>query len=253
MVRPKKHLGQHFLTDRNIAERIAGQIKAPGYSMLIEVGPGKGVLSEFLFKREDKQLKAVEIDQEAVDYLYARWPDKKDAIIKADFLSLNLRENFGDNFGIIGNFPYNIGSQILFKVLENKDNCREVVCMIQKEVADRILSPPGNKTYGILSVLLQTWYDMEYLFTVNPGSFFPPPEVRSAVIRMVRNNRVSLPVSDQFFLKLVKMAFNQRRKMLRNSIKAVSNNISPDDPVLMKRPEQLGVEEFIQLAVFVCS
>ena len=250
-VRPKKHLGQHFLTDRNIASRITEYIKPSDYTKLIEIGPGKGVLTGFLFERKDIDLVCVEIDQEAIDYLYAQWPERKDVIIKADFLNLNLLEDFGNKFGIIGNFPYNISSQIFFKALECKDNCREIVCMLQKEVAERIISPPGNKTYGILSVLLQTWYNMEYLFTVNPGSFFPAPEVKSAVIRMVRNDRKELPVSDKFFKQFVKTAFNQRRKMLRNSIKMYLGPDTPDHPMLTKRPEQLSVDEFLELAVFI--
>ena len=251
MIKPKKHLGQHFLTDRNIASRITGYLKAEDYDKLIEVGPGKGILTGLLLERNDIKLFPVEIDPEAFEYVLNQWPELKGVMQKADFLELNLPDIYGDKFGIIGNFPYNISSQIFFKILEYKDNCREVVCMIQKEVADRIISPPGNKTYGILSVLLQTWYNMEYLFTVNPGSFFPPPEVRSAVIRMTRNKRENLPVDQEFFKKLVKTAFNQRRKMLRNSIKPFCNSIPENNPLLTKRPEQLGVEEFIELALLV--
>jgi 16S rRNA (adenine1518-N6/adenine1519-N6)-dimethyltransferase len=251
MLRPKKRLGQHFLTDRNIASRITAYIKANDYHKLIEVGPGKGILTGFLLERHEIEVFPVEIDHEAVEYLLAKWPGLNGIIKEADFLSLDLPQEYGNKFGIIGNFPYNISSQIFFKVLEYKDNCREVVCMIQKEVADRIISPPGNKTYGILSVLLQTWYKIDYLFTVNPGSFFPPPEVRSAVIRLVRNEREDLPVDQQFFNRFVKAAFNQRRKMLRNSIRSFSNSETEDNPILKKRPEQLSVDEFLDLAVWV--
>ena len=251
MLRPKKRLGQHFLTDRNIAFRITENIKATDYNKLIEVGPGKGILTGFLLERKELEVLAVEIDHDAVEYLLNKWPGLDGILKEADFLSLDLQKEYGDRFGIIGNFPYNISSQIFFKVLEYKDNCREVVCMIQKEVADRIISPPGNKTYGILSVLLQTWYKIDPLFTVNPGSFFPPPEVRSSVIRLVRNEREELPVEQAFFTRLVKVAFNQRRKMLRNSIKSFFNSEIKDNPVLTKRPEQLSVEEFLELAVWV--
>lgn len=251
MLRPKKRLGQHFLTDRNIASRITGYIKAADYQKLIEVGPGKGILTGFLLERPEIEVFPVEIDHEIVEYLLTKWPILKGIMKEADFLSLDLLQEYGDKFGIIGNFPYNISSQIFFKVLECKDNCREVVCMIQKEVADRIISPPGNKTYGILSVLLQTWYKIDYLFTVNPGSFFPAPEVKSAVIRLVRNERKDLPVDQQFFNRFVKTAFNQRRKMLRNSIKSFFNSEIEDNMVLTKRPEQLSVDEFLELAVWV--
>ena len=251
MLKPKKHLGQHFLTDRNIASRIIGSIRAVDYDRLIEVGPGKGILTGLLLERTDIKLFAVEIDQEAFEYVLNLWPELKGVMQKADFLQLSLQENYGDKFGIIGNFPYNISSQIFFKILEYKDNCREVVCMIQKEVADRIISPPGNKTYGILSILLQTWYDMEYLFTVNPGSFFPRPEVKSAVIRMTRNSRKRLPVDQEFFTRLVKTAFNQRRKMLRNSLKTFCKSVPEGNPFLTKRPEQMSVEEFIELALLI--
>jgi 16S rRNA (adenine1518-N6/adenine1519-N6)-dimethyltransferase len=251
MLKPKKRLGQHFLTDRNIASRICSFIKANDYQKLIEIGPGKGILTEFLLERHEFEVFPVEIDHEAVEYLLSKWPGLSRILKEADFLSLDLRNEYGDKFGIIGNFPYNISSQIFFKVLECKDNCREVVCMIQKEVADRIISPPGNKTYGILSVLLQTWYKIDYLFSVNPGSFFPRPEIMSAVIRLERNERKDLPVDQKFFTRFVKTAFNQRRKMLRNSIRSFYNPEREDNPVLKKRPEQLSVDEFLDLAVWV--
>ncbi len=251
MLRPKKRLGQHFLTDRNIASKITGLIQAADYTDLIEVGPGKGILTGFLMERKELKIFPVEIDSEAVDYILNKWPHLKGIIREADFLNLDLKKEYGEKFGIIGNFPYNISSQIFFKILGCKDNCRELVCMIQKEVADRIISPPGNKKYGILSVLLQTWYKIDYHFKVNPGSFFPPPEVNSAVIRLTRNDRKALPVDQELFNHLVKTTFNQRRKMLRNSIKSIVNAPLPDYPVFHKRPEELSVNEFIELAVWV--
>lgn len=249
MVRPKKRLGQHFLTDKNIAQKITGYIKASDYKNLIEVGPGKGILTEFLLKNRKINLFTVEIDPESVMYLTERWPELKNAIKKADFLDVDLCAEYGEKFGIIGNFPYNISSQIFFKILESRNNCREVVCMVQKEVADRILSLPGNKNYGILSVLLQTWYNIEHFMKVNPGSFFPPPKVISSVIRLERNGRTELPVDEDFFKRMVKAAFNQRRKMLRNSLKTFLAEGSLQVPFLNKRPEQLSVEEFIELGV----
>jgi 16S rRNA (adenine1518-N6/adenine1519-N6)-dimethyltransferase len=248
MFRPKKRLGQHFLTDKNIAAKITGFIKASDYDNLIEVGPGKGILTQFLLKENKIKLFPIEIDHESVMYLIDRWPELKEVMKEADFLNVNLGFEYGEKFGIIGNFPYNISSQIFFRILEYKNNCREVVCMIQKEVADRILSPPGNKTYGILSVLLQTWFNIDYLMKVNPGSFFPPPKVISSVIRLERNGRNELPVNETFFYRVVKTAFNQRRKMLRNSLKSILPEHIPAGLSLEKRPEHLSVEEFITLA-----
>jgi len=250
MIRPKKRLGQHFLTDRKIATRITGYLKASDYRRLIEIGPGRGILTESLLERDDIDLYAVEIDHEAVEFLLQKYPGIKGKLIERDFLTIDLVTEFPDRFGIIGNFPYNISSQIFFKILSDKDNCREIVCMLQKEVAERIISPPGNKIYGILSVLLQTWYDTEYLFTVKPGSFFPKPEVRSSVIRMIRNSRMDLPVPWEYFQSFVKAAFNQRRKVLRNSLKTFLSNSGNLNPLLSKRPEDLSIDEFIKLAVF---
>jgi 16S rRNA (adenine1518-N6/adenine1519-N6)-dimethyltransferase len=251
MVRPKKHLGQHFLTDQNIAKRITDSLSAGGSKNVIEVGPGKGVLTEFLLERQDIELVPVEIDHESVVFLLSHFPLLKPKLLEADFLSLDLSEIFKNDFRIIGNFPYNISSQIFFKVLDHKDQVREVVCMIQKEVADRIISPPGNKTYGILSVLLQTWFKIEYLFSVKPGSFFPVPAVQSSVIRLVRNDRTSLGVDQKKFKLVVKTSFNQRRKMLRNSVKSLLNADVMENPLFQKRPEQLSVEEFIELTRFI--
>jgi 16S rRNA (adenine1518-N6/adenine1519-N6)-dimethyltransferase len=251
MVRPKKHLGQHFLTDGNIAKRITDSLTAGGARNVLEVGPGKGILTGFLLEREDIDLVPVEIDHESVEYLINLFPGINSKLVEADFLLLELGKLFVDDFRIIGNFPYNISSQIFFKVLDHKEQVREVVCMIQKEVAERIISPPGNKTYGILSVLLQTWFSIEYLFSVSPGSFFPKPEVQSAVIRLRRNNRTELGVDPKKFKLVVKTAFNQRRKMLRNSVKSLLNTDVMENPLFQKRPEQLSVEQFIELTRFI--
>jgi len=251
MVRPKKHLGQHFLTDQNVAKRITDSLSAEGCSNVLEVGPGKGVLTEILLERAGINLVPVEIDHESVEYLIQQFPSIGPKLVEADFLSLNLSDLFSDDFRIIGNFPYNISSQIFFKVLDHKDQVKEVVCMIQKEVADRIISPPGNKTYGILSVLLQTWYKIDYLFSVKPGSFFPVPGVQSAVIRLVRNDRTELGVDPKKFKLVVKTSFNQRRKMLRNSVKSLLNTDVMENPLFQKRPEQLSVEQFIELTQFI--
>jgi 16S rRNA (adenine1518-N6/adenine1519-N6)-dimethyltransferase len=251
MVRPKKHLGQHFLTDHNIAKRITDSLTPGGSKNVIEVGPGKGILTGFLLGSEDIELIPVEIDHESVEYLLNLFPVLSSKLIEADFLSLDLSKLFTEDFRIIGNFPYNISSQIFFKVLDHRKQVKEVVCMIQKEVAERIISPPGNKTYGILSVLLQTWFKIDYLFTVSPGSFFPRPDVQSAVIRLVRNDRIELGVDPKKFKLVVKTAFNQRRKMLRNSVKSLLNTDVMENPLFQKRPEQLSVEEFIELTRFV--
>ena len=247
MVRPKKRLGQHFLTDHNIAQKIVNSLEANSYSTVVEVGPGKGILTGYLLQNMNLNLIPVEIDDEASDYLLDNWPGLADKLIRGDFLAFDL-ESFDEKYGIIGNFPYNISSRIFFRILENRDRVEEVVCMVQKEVADRIISHSGNKTYGILSVLLQTWYDVSCLFTVNPGSFFPAPKVRSSVIRLVRNRRTAIDCGDDFYKKLVKTSFNQRRKMLRNSISDLIYGIDIDGSVLTMRPEQLGVDDFIKLA-----
>ena len=252
-VRAKKALGQHFLTDRKVARAIVDSLS--GGLPALEVGPGMGVLSQYLLQRDDIDLRLVEIDSESVAYLLTHFPDIQGKLIEADFLKLSLEELFPEKFNIIGNFPYNISSQIFFKILDHKDSIPEVVCMIQKEVAERIAEPPGSKTYGILSVLLQAWYDIEYLFTVGPGAFAPPPKVRSAVIRLRRNSRSQLlcedgtAVDDKLFKQVVKTAFNQRRKTLRNALRPL---LPPDydlsDPVLQQRAEQLSVEDFIALS-----
>ena len=264
-VRPKKALGQHFLTDLSAARRIADSLQPDGAtpenpSDVLEIGPGMGVLSQYLLEREDISLKMVEIDSESVDYLLMNFPKANGALIQADFLKLDLSRFFRQDFCVIGNFPYNISSQIFFKILDHKDRIPQVVCMIQKEVAERIAEKPGTKTYGILSVLLQAWYDIEYLFTVGEGAFNPPPKVKSAVIRLRRNDRKSLGCDESLFKTIVKTSFNQRRKTLRNSLKPLAAAMSERNGwsneklaeflsagIFDLRPEKLGVEDFIAL------
>ena len=252
MVRPKKHLGQHFLTDPSIAARIVNSLQAPSGDTVLEIGPGTGVLTELLLEKEIRLL-PVEIDHESVAHLKQKWPALEDRIIEKDFLKMNLSDHVSGPFHIIGNFPYNISSQIFFRTLEYRQQVTSVVCMIQKEVAMRIASPPGSREYGILSVLLQAYYNIEYLFSVKPGSFFPPPKVTSGVIRLSRNQTVSLSCDEKLFIKVVKSTFNQRRKMIRNSIKSILLNLDSDFELLSKRPEQLGVPEFIELTNWVES
>lgn len=243
-VRPKKYLGQHFLKDENIARKIVSSLGSDVQNVL-EVGPGMGVLTKSLILREFKDFRVAEIDKESVIYLNNHFPGLQ--IISGDFLKLELDSLFTQKFAIIGNFPYNISSQIFFKVLEHRDLVTEVVGMVQKEVAERIAAPPGSKTYGILSVLLQAWYKIEYLFTVNEHVFIPPPKVKSAVIRFTRNTTVRLECDEQFFFTLVKTAFNQRRKTLRNAIRSLYQE-GFNHPFLDKRAEQLSVAEFVELA-----
>ena len=296
-VRAKKALGQHFLTDQKVAraivnaleggaapllsprgsrpsmsleqvqghglrrrsaERIQGDIMHP--SPVLEVGPGMGVLTQYLLERSDIDLKLVEIDSESVEYLLTHFQGMQGRLMEADFLTLRLEKIFDGDFAVIGNFPYNISSQIFFKVLDYKDRIPEVVGMVQKEVAERIAEGPGTKTYGILSVLLQAWYDIEYLFTVGSGCFAPPPKVESAVIRLKRNGRTSLGCDEALFKTVVKTAFGQRRKMMRNPLKPLARakadrlGWSDDElaaflaqDVFSLRPERLGVEDFIAL------
>jgi len=246
MVKPKKHLGQHFLTDPSIADRIVGALSVKPGDTVIEIGPGTGVLTAILLQKNIKLL-PVEIDHESVTYLKKKWPSLEDSLIEADFLKMDIDRHITGHFHLIGNFPYNISSQIFFRLLEYRQRVPSVVCMIQKEVAMRIASPPGSKEYGILSVLLQAYYDIDYLFTVKPGSFFPPPRVTSGVIRLSRNSARKLPCNEKLFFKVVKTAFNQRRKMIRNSIKSILLNLDSEIELLSKRPEQLGVNEFIEL------
>ena len=218
-VRAKKALGQHFLTDLSVARKIVDALSICQTRDVLEIGPGMGVLTQYLLEREDIDLKAVELDGESVDYLLTHFPGIQGKLLQADFLRLPMDKIFSGPYRIIGNFPYNISSQIFFKILDDKDRIPEVVCMIQKEVADRIAEKPGSKVYGILSVLLQAWYDIEYCFTVGSGAFAPPPKVQSAVIRLVRNGRTDLGCDEKLFKQVVKTAFNQRRKTLRNALK----------------------------------
>ena len=294
-VRAKKALGQHFLTDQKVARAIVdaletgvgvcpttsghprpdkreGPIKdgrgrseaeaVVGYTPtpVLEVGPGMGVLTQYLLEREDIDLKLVEIDTESVEYLLTHFQGMQGRLMEADFLTLPLERIFPGDFCVIGNFPYNISSQIFFKVLDHKDHIPQVVGMVQKEVAERIAEKPGSKTYGILSVLLQAWYDIEYLFTVGSGCFAPPPKVESAVIRLRRNARTDLGCDEKLFKTVVKTAFGQRRKMMRNPLKplaaakATREGWSAEElsaflsqPVFSQRPEQLSVEDFVAL------
>ena len=288
-VRAKKALGQHFLTDQRIAQAIVDALEIPGHAGndgksltenggkvlfendvmagstghlmdVLEVGPGMGVLTQYLLQREDIDLKLVEIDGESVEYLLTHFQGMQGRLLQADFLSLRLEKLFPERFAVIGNFPYNISSQIFFKILDYRERIPEVVCMIQKEVAERIAEGPGSKTYGILSVLLQAWYDIEYLFSVGSGCFAPPPKVESAVIRLTRNNRTELACDEGLFKAVVKTAFGQRRKMMRNPLKpfiaakAAREGWTDEErisftanPVFERRPETLSVEDFIDL------
>lgn len=252
MVRPKKFLGQHFLKDKSIAQKIVDALALPSRQAVLEIGPGTGVLTELLLKRDDIDLKVIEIDRESVSYLSAQYLSLTGRIISGDFLEVPVKEIFPERFNIIGNFPYNISSQIFFKVLEHRDQVKQVVCMLQKEVAERIAEKEGNKTYGILSVLLQTYYDIEYLFKVPPGVFHPPPKVMSAVIRLTRNTRQQLPCSETLFVKVVKQGFQNRRKTLRNALKTFNLPMAVSAlPIFDQRAEQLSVDEFIALTKLI--
>ena len=249
-VRPKKNLGQHFLTDLNIAKRIADTVDEPFAELpVLEVGPGMGVMTQYLIEKP-RPFKVVEIDRESVAYLQENFPRLYNNIIGGDFLRMDLNEVFdGQQFVLTGNYPYDISSQIFFKMLDNKDLIPCCTGMIQHEVALRMASQPGNKQYGILSVLIQAWYDVEYLFTVEPSVFNPPPKVQSAVIRMTRNAVTDLGCDEQLFKRIVKTTFNQRRKMLRVSLRQLGS-FSPDffdDPMMTRRPEQLSIPEFVEL------
>jgi len=248
IVKPKKALGQHFLKDLDIAARIACTIDSYKGVPVLEIGPGTGVLTRFLLQN-GHDLKVIELDRESVKYLNENFTELENKIIEGDFLKLNLDDLFPDKYCIIGNYPYNISSQIFFKVLEYKDKIPCCSGMIQKEVAERIASKPGKKAYGILSVFLQAFYNIEYLFTVDEHVFDPPPAVKSAVIRMTRNNVSALDCDEVLFRKVVKAGFNQRRKTLRNSLKAITGNnkITNAGSILDKRPEQLSVAEFVEL------
>jgi len=247
-VRAKKHLGQHFLKDEQIAQNIADSLTENGYKNVLEIGPGMGVLTKYLLKKP-LNVHVIEIDMESVEYLKANYLNLADKIISKDFLKINLSDYFGEEqVAIIGNFPYNISTQIVFKTLENRQQIPEFSGMFQKEVALRIAEKEGSKVYGILSVLTQAFYEVEYLFTVPPTVFNPPPKVESGVIRLTRKENYTLPVNEKLFYTVVKTAFNQRRKTMRNSLKTLnlSDNLR-EDPIFNKRPEQLSVQEFINL------
>lgn len=250
-VKPKKNLGQHFLRNEDIARQIAESIVTEPENVL-EIGPGMGVLTKYLINKNYGNFNVVEIDRESVAYLQQHYPALQEHIWSKDFLTLDLAGLFEHNLTIIGNFPYNISSQILFKVLDYKELVNEVVGMFQKEVAERVSAKPGNKQYGILSVLLQSFYDIEYLFTVDEHQFFPPPKVKSAVIRLIRNPEKQLCCSENLFKQVVKTAFNQRRKTLRNSLSQFEfREDYRQSPIFSKRPEQLSVEEFEQLCLMI--
>ena len=289
-VRAKKALGQHFLTDQNIAKSIVAALQLPAASgkavasegkvnaevasvpsvqltteqparmKVLEIGPGMGVLSQYLLQRQDVDLRMIEIDDESVEYLESHFPQAHGRVIFGDFLKLDIDELFPEEFHVIGNFPYNISSQIFFRIIDYRNRIPQTVCMIQKEVAERIAEKPGSKTYGILSVLLQAWYDIEYLFTVGSGAFAPPPKVQSAVIKLTRNRRTFLGCDENAFKNIVKTAFGQRRKTLRNSLKPIIAAKATKEgwdtealtsftsaPVFELRPERLSVEDFIGL------
>lgn len=249
LVKPKKFLGQHFLKDLQVAQDIADTIDTCPDIPVLEVGPGMGVLTQYLLRKE-RPVKVVELDFESVAYLKENFPQLGDNIIEQDFLKMDLSELFGNQpFVLTGNYPYNISSQIFFKMLDYKDLIPCCTGMIQKEVAERIAARPGNKTYGILSVLIQAWYSVEYLFTVHEHVFNPPPKVKSAVIRMTRNSTRELGCNEKLFKQIVKTTFNQRRKTLRNSIASILDKTNPlsANPIFNKRPEQLSVEDFIEL------
>lgn len=247
LVKPKKALGQHFLTDLRIASDIADTIDACPLLPVLEVGPGMGVLTQYLMKK-DRELKVVEIDNESVDYLHEHYPGLE--VLGEDFLRMDLNNVFGGtSFVLTGNYPYNISSQIFFKVVEYRHLIPSCTGMIQKEVAERMAAGPGSKTYGVLSVLVQAWYDVDYLFTVHEHVFNPPPKVKSAVIRMTRNGKESLGCDERLFRRIVKTVFTMRRKMLRNGMRQILSKDSPllNDEIMNKRPEQLSVQDFIDL------
>lgn len=251
-VKAKKHLGQHFLKDEQIAKKIADSLTENGYDTVLEIGPGMGVLTKYLLQKS-YTTHVIEIDTESVAYLENTYLNLAPRILSKDFLKIDLSDVFGNKpLAIIGNFPYNISSQIVFKTLENRAQIPEFSGMFQKEVAQRIAEKEGSKTYGILSVLSQAFYDVDYLFTVPPSVFNPPPKVDSGVIRMIRKKNFTLPVDEKLFYRVVKTAFNQRRKMLRSSLKSMHlSDKLREDSIFAKRPEQLSVEAFIKLTALI--
>lgn len=252
-VKAKKHLGQHFLTDLTICKRISDQYKKHnGCAKVLEIGPGMGALTNFLIEREDLDVHVMEIDSESVDFLSKNKPELEGKIYPADFLKVNLEDIMGTTpFGVVGNFPYNISSQILFKCIEHRNQIPEIMGMFQKEVAVRVAEKPGTKAYGIISVLLQTYYDIEYCFTVDEHVFDPPPKVKSGVIRCVRNKRTALPCDEKLYKQVIKSTFGMRRKTIRNGVKQWTKGKNIDHPLFDLRPERLSVEDFITLTQVV--
>ena len=246
MVKPKKYLGQHFLKDKNIAEKIVNALDSEQIKDVVEIGAGTGILTEFLLKK-DFLLHIIEIDKESTDYLRQHFPELGNRLLNEDFLKFDLSNYFKNAIAVIGNFPYNISSQIVFKIIENRHIVKEAVGMFQKEVAERITASPGNKTYGILSVLTQAYFETEYLFTVNETVFYPPPKVKSGVIRLVRKESEILHCDEILFKRIVKTGFNQRRKTLRNSLKSLTGNSLTKNELFDKRPEQLSYLQFVEL------
>jgi len=255
LVKAKKHLGQHFLTDKNIAAKIVhALVRTDEYNQVLEVGPGMGILSDILLEQSNYETYLIDIDRESYQFLDAKYPQLGKRLILGDFLALDLKEVFKEKYAIIGNFPYNISSQILFKVLENRTQVVEMVGMFQKEVAERCASKEGSKEYGILSVLIQAYYNIDYLFTVKPGTFNPPPKVNSGVIRLSRNDTAELPCDEKLFWRTVKAGFNQRRKTLRNALSGVVPKDKMDNHLFFdKRAEQLSVLDFIALTQHLSS
>ena len=255
LVRAKKHLGQHFLTDKNIAAKIVESLRPDGkYKQVLEVGPGMGILSDFLLQKSEYEVSLIDIDTESYQYLQKKYPQLGNKLINADFLEMDFAAFFTGPMAIIGNFPYNISSQILFKVLDNRQQVVEVVGMFQKEVAERCTVKPGSKDYGILSVFLQAYYKVEYLFTVKAGVFNPPPKVLSAVIRLTRNGTDQLNCDEKLFWQVVKAGFNQRRKTLRNALSSLINKEKMTaEPLLDLRAERLSVEDFVKLTNLVTA
>jgi 16S rRNA (adenine1518-N6/adenine1519-N6)-dimethyltransferase len=249
-VNPKKNLGQHFLKDTTIARKIAGSLTGDGYNSVLEIGPGMGILTGYLIERGFNDFHVIEIDNESVHYIKEHFPELNN-VITGDFLSIDLDRFFNEKMAIIGNFPYNISTQIFFKVLKHRDKVIEIAGMLQKEVAERICAGPGSKTYGILSVLLQAFYKTEYLFTVPEHVFSPPPKVKSGVIRLIRNDVKSLDCDEVLFFRVVKACFNQRRKTLRNSVRAAFDLKKDDYYEFGLRPEQLSVDQFVRLTSWI--
>lgn len=249
-VQPKKNLGQHFLKDTGIARKVADSLSGEGYTSVLEIGPGMGILTGYLIERRFQDFRVIEIDNESVHYLHEHFPGLNN-IISGDFLSMDIDNFFPGKIAIIGNFPYNISTQIFFKVLKHREKVVEITGMLQKEVAERICAGPGSKTYGILSVLLQAFYRTEYLFTVSEHVFSPPPKVKSGVIRLIRNDVKNLDCDEVLFFRVVKACFNQRRKTLRNSVRAAFDLKRDDYNEFGLRPEQLSVDQFVNLTRWI--